>query len=140
MRLFSLLDAFFERWHARPSDPQVVVVCMKKQGRAGAGIGQKDFDALLQRLQRVVQAHPAATYDGKEVSGGEVRLYFFSNGAPRLARALALGLSDIAWCRGAAVRVCSDIGARLEEHVVPVISNPLPGRRRPSATRRVDLQ
>ncbi|MBC7992079.1 MAG: hypothetical protein H7Z15_02395 [Rhizobacter sp.] len=87
-----------------------------------------------------MQAHPAAAYDGKEVSGGEVRLYFFSTCATRLARALALALSDIAWCRGAAVRVCSDIGARLEEHLVPVISNPVPERTLPSATRRVDLR
>ena len=118
----------------------VVVVCMKRQGRAGAGIGAKDFDALLHRLQRVVQAHPTATYDGKEVRGGEVRLYFFSDSASRLAKALALALSDIGWCRGAAVRVCSDTGARLEEFAVPLLPNPLPGRALPSGTRQVDLR
>lgn len=140
MSLFSLLDAFFERWHARSLDQQVVVVCMKREGRVGAGISQKDFDALLERLQRLVQAQPAATYDGKEARGGEVRLYFFSDSAPTLAKAMALALGDVSWCRGAVVRVCSDIGARMEEYVVPLSTGPVPIPARQSAARRVDLQ
>jgi hypothetical protein len=140
MSLFSLLDAVFERWHPRSLDQQAVVVCMKKESRVGAGIAQKDFEALLHRLQRVVHEHPAAAYDGKEIHGSEVRLYFFSHSAPRLAKALAVAMSDLCWCRGAVVRVCSDIGARLEEHVVPLISDPVQMPAPRGTTRSVDLR
>jgi len=140
MSLFSLLGAIFERWHAHALQQQVVVVCMKKEGRLGAGISPKEFGLLLERLQRVAQAHPASLYDGKEIHGDEVRLYFFSDSARTLAHALAVALTELSWCRGTAVRVCSDLGARLEEYVVPWVNSPLPVMPRQSTTRRVDLQ
>ena len=119
MTLLSLLGAFFDQRDANQRHLNVVVIRMSREGRAQRAITQDDFDLLVCRLQQVAAQYPTATYDGQEVVGGEVRLYFFADAAEALARALTRALGDVSWCRGAAVGVCSDIGFRLGEYAVP---------------------
>jgi hypothetical protein len=118
MSLFSLLEASRARWRTGAPHQQMVVVRMKRDSLAATGVDGQGIDFLLGRLQRVAADFPTTTYDGQEAAGEDVRLYFFSDTAQPLARSLALALSEVSGCRGAVVRVCSDIGASLGEYAV----------------------